>query len=296
MEEITGPGTIHQLIADAAERGHPEATARLIRDWTQLGLLDYPQHRPAGKGRGSRAALYPQNQRHLFQTLLHHRPDNGIRSLARIPVGIWTYWGEQFVSLSQARRAMKTWLGDPRVSRRKAEETARELTRLLDNPAATESARAELRRTVGEIAYTGHADFEQFEAAVREVFEPGAHRVHRAVGHPAAPLTADAIVELIRARLHAARRLADDEVTDAEFLQARHAHLVTYAQYAAEQALYAAAAPADRPDMYETVTGERALNECCANLLTALGLNNLYPQRAAEIGRVPAPHITFTQM
>lgn len=293
--EISGPGSVHQLVADAAERGHGEATVRLIRDWTQAGLLDYPQHRSAGKGHGSRAALYPENQRHLFQTLLHHRPQNGIRSLARIPVGIWMYWGEEFVPLRQVRRAMNTWLGDPRVSRRKADETAREVARLLDNPDATQTSRTHLRRTLSEIAYTGDADFEQLDNAVRAVFEPGARRLRRAVGHPAAPLTADGIVDLIRARLHAARRLADDTVDDDEFLKARHAHLVTYAQYAAEQAQYAAAAPNDKPDMYEPVTGERALNECCGNLLTALGLNSLYPERATAISRMPAPRITFDQ-
>jgi hypothetical protein len=165
----------------------------------------------------------------------------------------------------------------------------------LDNPEATQTSRAHLRRVLSEIAYTGDANFEQLEAAVRAVFEPGSGRLRRAVGHPAAPLTADGIVDLIRARLHAARRLAHETVSDEEFLQARHAHVVTYAQYAAEQAQYAAAAPNDRPDMYEPVTGERALNECCGNLLTALGLNSLYPERAAEISRMPAPHISFDQ-
>jgi hypothetical protein len=38
MEGITGPGTIDQLVADAEVHGH-ETNIRLIRDWTQAGLL-----------------------------------------------------------------------------------------------------------------------------------------------------------------------------------------------------------------------------------------------------------------
>ena len=55
---ITEPGTIGDLVADATAAGY-QASARLIRDWTEHGLLDYPQRRPAGKGHGSAAALYP---------------------------------------------------------------------------------------------------------------------------------------------------------------------------------------------------------------------------------------------
>jgi hypothetical protein len=298
VDEITGPATIEQMVADAAAAGH-ELTVRLIRDWTRLGLLDTPLRRPAGKGHGSLPALYPETQRRLLLTLLVHRPTNGISSLARIPVGIWMYWGEAYVPLRQVRVAMATWLGDPRVSLRRARETANEVARLLDNPAASDAARARLRRTLSDIAYTGKADLAQLDFAVREVFEPGAQRIHRAVGHPAAPLTAESIVELTRARLRAAERLAvkdpahPDYVTDAEYVSARHAHLVAYAQYATQQALLAANAPAGRSDMYEPVTAERALNDCCGNLLTALGMNSLYPQRAAEIEREPEPRIVL---
>jgi hypothetical protein len=44
---IEEPGTIDDMVADAAEYGH-KVTARLIRDWSQQGLLDYPQKRPGG--------------------------------------------------------------------------------------------------------------------------------------------------------------------------------------------------------------------------------------------------------
>ena len=293
MERITGPGTIDQLVADASNKGNQVST-RLIRDWTELGLLDYPQRRPAGKGYGSNQALYSANQRNLFLTLLHHRPDNKIKSLARIPVGIWMYWGDDYVPMGQVRRAMNTWIGDPRASKKQAQQTAREILRQLDNPTATAAARRELLDTLAETAYTGRADFERLGRAVRDVFEPDARRIRRAVGHPAAPMMAESMIDLVKARLTAVTRLKANEVTDEGFHQARHAHLVTYAEYAMQQPMLSAQAPAAHPGMYEPVTAQTALTSACGHLLTTLGLAIMHPEQTARITAMPVPRIIFT--
>jgi hypothetical protein len=288
VKEIAEPGTIDQLVADAAATGH-RVTARLVRDWTEVGLLDYPQRRSAGKGHGSRRALYPATQRNLFLTLLRHRHDNGISSLARIPVGIWIYWGDDFVPLRQARLAMNTWIGDPRAGLRRARETAGVIVRQLDNPAATQAARRELREALADLAYTGRADFERLEHAVTAVFDAGFGTLSRAVGHPAAPVTADSVIVAIKARLKAVELLRADQVTDEDFYGARRGHLVSYAEYAAQQQALAMQAPPDNPGMYEPVTAENALNACCGHLLTTIGLASFYPERARQISAMPAP-------
>lgn len=113
------------------------------------------------------------------------------------------------------------------------------------------------------------------EKAVRAVFEPTTGPIRRAVGHPAAPLTADSMVVLLKARLTAVEHLNRDQVTDEDFLQARQQHLITYAGYAAQQPVLAAAAPAGSLEMYEPVTTEIALNGCCTSLLTVLGFEIL---------------------
>ncbi|MDA0163141.1 hypothetical protein OM076_22900 [Solirubrobacter ginsenosidimutans] len=292
MADILEPGTIDQLVDDAARSGH-QVGVRLVRDWTELGLLNYPQRRSAGKGRGSHQALYSANQRQLFLTLLHHRPNNKIKSLARIPVGIWMYWGDQFVPTDQARRAMITWLGDPRVSKKQARHSAQEILRRLDNPGASIAARRELLNAVTDMAYTLRLDYERLERAIRDVFEPGDSKVRKAVGHPAAPMMTDSMIDLVKARLEAVSRLRDGKVTDEELHQARHAHLVTFAEYALQQPSFTAHAPATVPDMYEPVTAETALANSCGHLLTTLGMAALHPDRAALIAAVPAPRITF---
>lgn len=279
---ISEPGTITELVADAADRGHT-ITVRMIRDWTAVGLLDAPQRRPAGKGHGSRPALYPAAQRELLLTLLHHRSGNGIKSLARIPVCIWMYWGERYVPLRQVRIAILTWLGNPRVSLRRARDTAQQVLGQLDNPAATDTARHELFDTLIAIANTARLDTERLERAVRQVFEPGYDRLRRAVGHPAAPITADALVDLVKARITAANLLLRGEVTDQDFLDARNAHLVSYADYGMQQRTLADAAPQTNPGLYEPVDFETAANHCCANLLTMIGLQHLHPEQAEQI-------------
>lgn len=289
VDEINGPATIDQLLTDAATAGHT-VTARMIRDWTQAGLLDYPQRRPAGKGHGSHPALYPEQQRLLLLTLLHHRAQNvGIRTLAQIPVFIWLYWGDAYVPLRQVRIALATWLGDPRTNRRRADEIARLTLLQFDHPSATPAARKRLRAVVAEAAYTGRVDLQDLEDALREVFEPGFGPFHRAVGPADAPLTVESQIELTRARLAAVEKVASGAFTDDDFRTARTVHLLTYSQYARQQPLLATQAPAGQDDLYAPVTAERAANEACGNLLTALGLGALHPHRAAQFARPTGP-------
>jgi hypothetical protein len=290
---LTAPGIINDLAADAVAAGF-EATPRLIRDWSEIGLLDYPVKRPAGKGHGSRPALYPPNQRQLFQTLLLKRSEgSGPKALAKIPVAIWMYWGDEWVSLRQVRRAMKTWLGDPRLSKRQARQTAREILLQFDDTTATPAVRRDLLNVLTETGYTGRADFDQLENALRSVFEPGSQTIRKAVGHPEAPLMTDSFVAVLRARLTGVARLEADEITDDEFCFARHVHLVAYADYAMRRRSYAAMAPKSRPYMYEEVTAERALNEACLHLLTTIGMNDLNPDGAQQFRHVPTPRIRF---
>ena len=41
--------------------------------------------------------------------------------------------------------------------------------------------------------------------------------------------------------------------------------------------------------MYEPVTAEKALNDCCVHLLTTIGLEIMYPERAAELRATAGP-------
>jgi hypothetical protein len=268
VDEIAVAGTIDDLVADAAQAGHG-VTIRLIRDWTEAGLLDHPRKQSAGKGHGSRQALYTANQRMLFRTLLDKRPGNGIRSLTRIPVGIWMYWGDEHVPLRQARRAFKTWLGDARASKQRARWTARDVLLTLDNPAATEQSRRRLVHVLTEAAYTGKPDFELLESAVRAVFEPNSVRVRRAIGPALAQLTTESVVEVLRARLTAADLVISGNLPDSAFIDARQAHAISLAGYRALLPTIEVSGAA--AGLYATPTLQSLMDNCCVDLLTVIG-------------------------
>jgi hypothetical protein len=295
---ITEPGTIEDMVADATAAGH-QATERLIRDWTQHGLLDYPQKRPAGKGHGSAPALYPASQRNLLLTLLYHRPGKNISSLARIPVCIWMYWGEEYVPLRQAHRALLRSLGDPQAGPRYARDAtkaskdrsrtvAREMLSQMDNPQATPRARRELLDALAETAYSGRPDFERLEHAVSAVFDAGTTQIRRAVGHPSAPVTTEALVMGVRARVMAIEALTSGQVTDEALTQARDAHLFGYADYIARYPVLAAAAPPGAPQLYAPITADDTVSNCCRHLVFALGMELMYPEQAERMRQARA--------
>ncbi|MET3803975.1 hypothetical protein ABIB25_000961 [Nakamurella sp. UYEF19] len=271
MDWITGPGTIEDLVADSKRVGYL-ATVRLVRDWTEAGLLDVPQRRPAGKGHGSHRALYPANQRRLLLTLLHHRQTHRIRTLARIPVSLWTYWGNDYVPTRQAIRALRTWLGDARSTQKNARISAGQILGTLDHPDATDEARQELRDALTNVAWTGRMDPE-LDRKIRSVFEPHTVKIRRALGHPSAPLTSDTIIGLIDARLKAVT-LLNDPAADPEPLleEARQHHLQSLAEYAGQQKQMARVAPSSNPDMYAPLTLPGMIDTVCIDLLTVLGL------------------------
>jgi hypothetical protein len=124
---------------------------------------------------------------------------------------------------------------------------------------------------------------DRVERAIRAVFEPDYKRLRKAIGHISAPVTADAMIGAAKARLTAVTALARGEVTDAALIQARDSHLFAYADYAARQPILAAVSPPGIPQMYERVTGEEALNNCCRHLLSAIGLEIMYPADAERL-------------
>lgn len=257
-------------------------SAALVRDWTQAGLLDRPQRQPGGRGRGSAPTLYAANQRKLLQVLLSKRSESGIPSLARIPVWMWMYWGDGYVPLRQVRRAMLTWLGDGKASSKQAGQMARDRVVQLDHPDATRAARRELRKAATDFGRTGEVDPDRLERAAFDVFEPHISQIRRAVGHPDAPMTVESLVGVTKARQLAVALLRSGQVSDQAFYEARHVHIVAYAEYAANQVAYAASAPADHRDMYERVTVQPALNDCRRHLITAIGLQAPHPDRRPE--------------
>lgn len=277
--------TIAELVDFARSAGY-QITERTIRGWTARGLLDQPHRRALGRGKGSAHALYDHNQQQLLLALLHHRPSNDVPNLARIPLALWVYFGDDYVTTRHARRAFATWLGDARSSLKTAKLSASRVLERLDHPLATAEARRELRDLLSDIAYTGRYERTTLIAAVRAVYEPDSDKVARAIGHPVAPITTEAVVGLIEARLEAARAVQSAQLTDADLVHARDDLRVSVAEYAAQHAELVQA----HPTLYEQPTFEVLANQVGGNLLTVVGLRRLNP--VAVIAR-PGRHVTL---
>jgi hypothetical protein len=99
------------MVQSAWDAGHPKFNERLLTEWVKRGLLDEAQRLPRGKGRGRGAYFeWPESQRQLLLSILEQRSSvKTIGALCNIPVGIWIYWGEEYVPLRQVKKAVRTW-------------------------------------------------------------------------------------------------------------------------------------------------------------------------------------------
>jgi hypothetical protein len=274
--EITDAGTIDDLVADA-ERAGFAVTPRLVTDWTSRGLLDRPTRRPKGRGHGSAKGLYPAHQRELFLTLLDKRSQGASRAatLARIPIFAWLGWGDEWIPTRQALLAHKTWLGIGGTSKEQARTSALEMLGILDHPLAQDADRRALKDELTDIAYKGRIDDPcGLETAVRRVFEPpNVFRLplRRAIGHPAAPVTADAVVGLVAARATAAVAIKHDQVTMTDMQQARQMYLASRADYVALLARLQAESIKPYSGLYSDGGLQAQVDNCGLDLLTLLG-------------------------
>ncbi|MFH8567483.1 hypothetical protein [Streptomyces sp. NPDC017993] len=170
--EFTEPGTIDDLVEDATAAGY-HATTRLVHDWVSKGLLGKPQRRRTGPN-GSEKALQSANQRFLFITLLRERVSTPrLSELASVPLSLWLYGGDEWVSTDQALRAFQTWVGDPRGTKAWARGVAaRVMSDVGDPRLGTQSSRRELLDALAEALYTGYFDRDLIVAKARPLFEP----------------------------------------------------------------------------------------------------------------------------
>lgn len=222
-----------ELAAEATRRGF-NVRERLITDWCQLGLLDHPEHQGAGRGQGSRRGLFPPNQHRLFLELLQKRQgEKPTRPylLAQIPLYLWVYWGDEYVPLRQARKALLTWIeGAMGRGLDTDRAAARALVEQISSPKAPRKEQRELIEAIANIGYRGKVDDpQQLQFLFDVVIDPGG--TGRAYGPPGLPLEARAIA-VTQMRLMAAvatirADAADQRVVTDELLCCARAELCT---------------------------------------------------------------------
>jgi hypothetical protein len=268
------PGTIDDLIADAKVRNFP-AGKRLIYDWVEIGLLDHPERRPLGQG-GSEKALWPWTQRNLFRVLVEKRPDvKSVATLCNIPVGMWLWFGEDYVPVHQVQLALRTWAGGAyKVSWTAVRRQAREIVDLLDDLDASRSQRERLISALAKIGHDGPDipfDRGELEDAMREVFDPDPASNGRAFGAPGASLTITEYVDGLLIRMLGAQR--SRAATAEELGRARLLYVHSHLEYEVRHETFAIEAlrPQDAAFFKSPMTWTEVVNNACARLCLMLG-------------------------
>src|ERR1039458_149665 len=141
------------MVAVARAAGYT-VKPRLITDWVSLGLLDKPDQRGRGRGKGKQYT-WPPSQGRLLVTLLNKRAEGvGRITLTNVPVVLWLIWGEGYVPLRQASKALATWCQhNQRVGPTASNRTIDETLKQLDHPDATPEDRDNLRGLLESAAY-----------------------------------------------------------------------------------------------------------------------------------------------
>jgi hypothetical protein len=263
----------NDLLKLAAAAGY-EVTPRLITDWVSLGLLDRPDGRGLGRGRGKHYTWAPQ-QGKLFVAVLQKHKTVKRPILANIPVGVWLLFSDEYVPLRQVRRAVKTWVeAYGTVSFARAKAGAQQTLLQLDHPDSSDEDREQLRRLLTQSGRTGAVNITELRNAASRVLDPHGSG---AVRGPLGLLTTDAYVQIIETRIEGLRSL--DTASDDEYYGARNMYLSTNA---ISDELRAPIEPLITPLTARKLAPpgsgvQAAFNNACLDLITLLGTIRLTP-------------------
>lgn len=279
-----------EVLETARSRGFAP-TKRLLTDWVSHGLLDQPRRRGLGRGRGTEV-VWAEEQMNLLLVLLGKRKDvKRIAPLCNIPVWTWLWFGEQFVPLRQARRALETWTGagERADSWKQARSSARELVSRFADQRASRASREHLADLIARTAYGRPFDRHEVLAAFRRVFDPIGDRAE--IGFPGFTFRPESYVFLIETRISALAGLRGQLFDDAAFLWAQRAYLENRVEYSALVPRIAEHTETAGVFLRQTDAGvvlpptlEDIVNHACADLLTLLGIHAHLGSRGAAVG------------
>lgn len=273
--------TSDDLLREAKAKGF-QASSRMILDWTEQGLLDRPEKRGLGQGKGS-TAYWPENQFRLFLVLLEKRKETSrIGPMFNIPVWLWLAWGDDYVPLRQVRRALATWgesVGIPQrgVPWGQARKAAKELVRQVSHPKSEPKDRHALQEALFDMICNSTLDQERLYMLVEAVFDP--KHTGRPRGPMGAKITAQNIVDMIVARHRVILQLPD--ISDDLFNQARSAYLASLQSYLLEQP--ALAQDPDLGKLFNRPTQSQIIMNSCIDLITILSLVTRPAMEAKDI-------------
>ncbi len=265
---------------ELAEEGG--VSERLIAEWVRLGILDSPER--VGRRDGQRGAFYqwPDSQRALLLSVLEKRGQiRHTKGLVQIPIGIWLYWGDEWVPLRQIRRAVVTFTGlyGPPHSWEKAQANARQVVRTLKKRDAPRVALDALREELTSGFFHGKLNADVLQPLVEKVL-----RIDERTGGWS-PFGYDA-TEMVRWIRGSVAAIADlGSFSDGDFYEARERIRDGILSYATQWRYFAQ--DPDYGQMFQPLTMEILVNRAGQDLIFALGLRRVGDEDCIVLPPVP---------
>lgn len=272
------PGTVDDVLADAGSAGFA-TNVRMLRKWTEKGLLASPERRSLGRGHGQAPAVYTSHQRAMLRWLAEHQANNAhFDQLAALVIYTWLYHADEWVDDKQALAALRTAAGSPRKSQAAAMKGAKELVRSIDFRSAPPLVRNPLINHLQTQLQRGIIEPERLKPLVAAVLDAPGLVVLR--GPAGAQLSTDTLVELLAARARGMSKLGVTTVT--QMSAVRRMHRAAWLQYSTDRpTLHAEAAP-DIKHLFEEPAAKQQLDGAVPTALYLLGVLAERPDLTTE--------------
>jgi len=270
-----------ELVRGAKAAGFTDVSERLVTDWGSLGLLDRGTRSGRGKGKGSGAFyVWPEPQKDLFLTLLGKRREvKNVPSLCVVPVGIWIYWGDEWIPVRQVRLALHTWwsgAGDVGHKER-SQRSARTITNAFIPGQAPRALKSELRAALASAIQAGHFSVGEIRPLLQQVLDT------REGSWGPFTATPGEVLNGMRAMTVAISRY--DELTDGLFAEVRARHRMMILGYVRRYPAFAR--DSKFGSWFEDPNFELLLNRSCHDLLLQLGLRLIATDEGVQLPPVP---------
>jgi len=237
-------GTSEDLVADALALGVEKASARMVTDWVEAGLLASPEVRKTTR-HGSDPRVFSAEQRRLFTELLRIRERSPLkrvphRTVVRPVLYLWLI-DDTVVPTEQARRAWRTYARASGLQTASGRlENARKVIGQIAHPEASYRQRRIAQLLLEDGEKTKQPDWGKLTAVLTDLCSPwpampGVPRIERAMGVPEYPVTAQHFLVMWQVHQQVTRRLFTEEIDCGVLDTVRAAHRPQWAAYQSHQ-------------------------------------------------------------
>lgn len=261
-------GFSRQGLVDLAHSfGLEDANLRLVTSWAKPGIIGNYTVLPRriGGGSGSRKEWSDEQALVWLVALMWHKRRTSIAELCNLPVSMWLYQDEGFLSIPHVRQAMRTWLfrHEHKIREERNLADARWITRTICPRNTPGRIRFALRDEIECVLTSQGLDFERLTRFLRHVLRDSNSGSWGPIDTPPETIALAVATKSIALRQY-------EELTDTDFERARLRHRTALPQYLSEHADLAVSDEFD--GMFKKGDSAALIKQACSDVCTLLGM------------------------